>query len=77
MIKPYSNDGCNSPPSLSEWLRRYRCNPEAQLSRYEGSHLLDRVTVPLPVEHGKTPEIAFGEAVWQCTTCVDRAPDRD
>ena len=71
------NDSCTKPSSPSQCLLRYRCKAEAQLSRYEGSHLLDRVTVPLPVEHGKTPEIAFGEAVWQCTTCVDRAPDRE
>jgi hypothetical protein len=77
MIEPYSNDECNNASGLTERLCRYQCKAGVQLSRYEGSHLLDHVTVPLPLECSEPQEIVFGGAVWQCNTQVMPAPDRE
>ncbi|MFH1006850.1 MAG: hypothetical protein V1800_05015 [Candidatus Latescibacterota bacterium] len=74
---PSSSDSCDEKPGLSEWLGRYACSAQIQLSRFEGSHLLDRATAPLPLAGCKTPEIAFGEATWQCIPRVVPVPDRE
>ena len=63
MTQPIPNDSSTKPFSLPQWLGRYRCKAGVQLSRHEGSHLLDRVTAPLPMERSETPEIAFSGAV--------------
>lgn len=77
MMQRLTNDRYSKPLSLAEWLRLYRCKAEVHLSHYEGSHLIDRVTAPLPVECSKLQEIPFSGTTWQCNTRIMSVPDRE
>lgn len=51
---------------MLKMLSSMNCSMKIRLSRYEGSHMVDRLVETWDDASGMTSEVAFDNATWQC-----------
>ena len=62
--------------TLKKLLSRLNCNMRICLSRYDGSHLVDRVIEPWGDASGEAVELVFDGAKWRCQIQAVEVPGR-